>query len=116
MSWFGADPGGMRKRKPCFGVALLRDDGSFETSNTDCAYNANKWLFEKSTKPNAIGIDCPLWWSSWKSAERQVDVLLRKKYRDRIGQSVMPINSLRGAVLIQGVMLASLIRHHRIIG
>jgi hypothetical protein len=57
MSWFGADPGGVRKRKSCFGVALLRDDGSFETNNTDCAYNAMNWWLERSGKPNAIGID-----------------------------------------------------------
>jgi hypothetical protein len=43
-------------------------------------------------------------------AERQVDVVLRRKYRHRIGHSVQSINSLRGAALVQGVMLAALVR------
>ena len=37
MNWFGAEPGGIRKRKDCFGVAWLREDGTFETTATDCA-------------------------------------------------------------------------------
>jgi hypothetical protein len=110
MHWFGADPGGIRKRLRCFGVALLREDGTFETCATDCAHNAFRWLTEHTNAPTAIGIDCPLWWSAWKSAERQVDVLLRRKYRDRIGQSVQSINSLRGAALVQGIMLGYAVR------
>jgi predicted nuclease with RNAse H fold len=110
MSWFGADPGGMRNNEPCFGVAWLRIDGTFETDTTDCAYEAMKWMMRRLEPPGAVGIDCPLWWSSCKSAARQIDVVLRRKYRHRIGQSVQSINSLRGAVLVQGVMLASLVR------
>ena len=44
MDWFGADPGGTRKGKPCFGVAWLRKNGSFETSATDCAHSALRWI------------------------------------------------------------------------
>jgi hypothetical protein len=42
MSWFGADPGGIRNGEPCFGLAWLRIDGTFETDTTDCAYEAMK--------------------------------------------------------------------------
>jgi predicted nuclease with RNAse H fold len=113
MDWFGADPGGTRKGKPCFGVAWLRKNGSFETSATDCAHSALRWIQKHSVVPLAIGIDCPLWWSSMKSGERQVDVLLRRKYRDHgIGSSVQALNSLPGAVLVQGMMLAGEARKH----
>lgn len=112
MDWFGADPGGTREGKPCFGVAWLRRNGIFETSATDCAHSALRWIRKHSVLPLAIGIDCPLWWSSLKGGERQVDVLLRKSYRENIGQSVQSINSLRGAVLVQGMMLACEARKH----
>src|SRR6516164_3818247 len=107
MDWFGADPGGTRNGKPCFGVAWLQKNGMFETASTDCAHTALRWIQKHSVVPLAIGIDSPLWWSSSNSGERQVDVLLRKKYRDNIGQSGRQnINALPGAVLVQGMMLA----------
>jgi predicted nuclease with RNAse H fold len=106
MDWFGADPGGSRNGKQCFGVAWLRKNGMFETSSTDCAHTAFRWIQKHSVVPLAIGIDCPLWWSSLNGGERHVDVVLRRKYRDSIGQSVQSLNSLPGAVLVQGMMLA----------
>jgi predicted nuclease with RNAse H fold len=84
----------------------------FESSVTDCAHSAFRWIQKRSVLPAAIGIDCPLWWSSLKGGERQVDTLLRKKYRDNIGQSVQSLNSLPGAVLVQGIMLACVARKH----
>jgi predicted nuclease with RNAse H fold len=112
MDWFGADPGGARDGKPFFGVAWLRKNGMFESSVTDCAHSAFRWIQKRSVLPAAIGIDCPLWWSSLKSGERQVDTLLRKKYRDNIGQSVQSLYSLPGAMLVQGMMLACEARKH----
>jgi predicted nuclease with RNAse H fold len=112
MDWFGADPGGSRNGKPCFGVAWLRKNGMFETSATDCAHSAMRWIQKHSVTPLAIGIDCPLWWSSSRGGERQVDVLLRQKYRGRIGQSVQSLNSLQGAILVQGTLLACEARKH----
>jgi predicted nuclease with RNAse H fold len=113
MDWFGADPGGIRKGEPCFGVAWLRKNGMFETASTDCAHSALRWMQKHSVTPLALGIDCPLWWSSANSGERQVDVLLRRKYRDHgVGQCVQALNSLQGAVLVQGMMLACEARKH----
>lgn len=84
----------------------------FETSATDCAHSAMRWIQKHSVTPLAIGIDCPLWWSSSRGGERQVDVLLRQKYRGRIGQSVQSLNSLQGAILVQGTLLACEARKH----
>jgi predicted nuclease with RNAse H fold len=112
MDWFGADPGGSRNGNPCFGVAWLRRNGMFETAATDCAHTAFRWIQKHSVTPLAIGIDSPLWWSASKGGERQVDVRLRGKYRDNIGQSVQSLNSLRGAILVQGMMLACEARKH----
>jgi predicted nuclease with RNAse H fold len=112
MDWFGAAPGGSRNGKPCFGVAWLRKNGIFETASTDCAHSALRWIQKHSITPSALGIDCPLWWSSSNSGERHVDVVLRKKYRDNISQSVQALKSLPAAVLVQGMMLASEARKH----
>jgi predicted nuclease with RNAse H fold len=97
MVWFGADPGGTKN----FGVAILRDDGTYRTKCVNCADEA---VEEISERPGGIGIDCPLWWSSSRSSDRMADRWLR-------AQGVPPgtvqtANSLRGAALVQGAMLA----------
>jgi predicted nuclease with RNAse H fold len=97
MIWFGADPGG----KGCFGVAILSDDGAFAVQCVDCADDAVAWM---SRRPNGIGIDCPLWWSSARSADRLADKWLRAKGVP--SGTVQAANSLQGAALIQGAMLA----------
>jgi predicted nuclease with RNAse H fold len=101
MIWFGADPGGAKK----FGIALLRDDGSFKTKCVDCADEAAAWL---SDRPSGIGIDCPLWWSSGRSSDRKADKWLRR--RGIHSGTVQAANSLKGAILVQGMMLAFRLR------
>ncbi len=108
MAWFGADPGGVGK----FGVALLRADGTFVTAVVNCASEADQYLNSLSEKIDALGIDAPLWWSSGPRGDRKADVRLRRHYRN-LGASVMSLNSLRGAALVQGVMLAELVRRTR---
>ncbi len=110
MVWFGADPGGAN----AFGVALLRADGSFESAVVSCADDAMKWLDGKAVTILAAGIDAPLWWSSGKGGERKSDrfirdILHRAGAKD-IGGTVQSANSLRGAVLIQGALLAMALR------
>jgi hypothetical protein len=88
-----------------FGVAALEDDGSFKTwlcSSVDEA-------LIKIDQPTGVGIDCPLWWSSGAGGGRFADEWLRKTYRISSG-TVQSANSLKGAVLIQGVLLAMLLR------
>jgi hypothetical protein len=101
LTWYGADPGGIN----CFGMAALEDDGSFETwlcSSVDEALT-------KIVQPAGVGIDCPLWWSSGAGGGRFADGWLRKTYGISSG-TVQSANSLKGAVLIQGVMLAMTLR------
>ena len=59
-------------------------------------------------KPQGLGIDCPMWWSSRGSSDRRADKWLRSRYH--VGSTVQPANSLRGAVLVQGMMLAWRVR------
>ena len=110
MVWFGADPGGVNG----FGVALLRANGSFESGVVSCADDAMKWLYEKAETILAAGIDAPLWWSSGKNGERNADLFVRGRLHEvganDVGGTVQSANSLRGAVLIQGVLLATALR------
>ena len=99
MTWAGADPGGYQS----FGVARLGDDGSFSTHCVSSADEAVMWLGENI---RGLGIDCPLWWSSGPSAARLVDARLRQSYKNVRSGTIQEPNSLRGAVLVQGLMLA----------
>jgi predicted nuclease with RNAse H fold len=101
MKWFGADPGGKDK----FGVAALRADGSFRAWSCSSVDQAVRLM----EAPEAAGIDCPMWWSSAVGGGRRVDSWLRKTYSIHSG-TVQSVNSLRGAVLVQGIMLATRLR------
>jgi predicted nuclease with RNAse H fold len=103
MTWFGADPGGAEN----FGVAILREDGTYVTGCVSCADDAVDWVREHG-RPNGVGIDCPLWWSSGRSGGRKADQWLRD--RGISPGTVQEANSLRGATLVQGVMLAVRLR------
>lgn len=104
--WLGADPGGSN----AFGVAVLLGDGSFSTSVVSYAEEALDWFCRQDGfEPEAVGIDAPLWWSSGKSSDRKADQVLRREYKIRSG-TVQTANSLQGAVLVQGVMLANRLR------
>jgi predicted nuclease with RNAse H fold len=100
--WVGVDPGG----KQAFGLAILADDGHFESWCVSCADQAAGHI---SQRPKGIGIDAPLWWSSGPSGDRVADQWIRERYRIRSG-TVQAANSLRGAALVQGVLFAELMR------
>jgi len=110
MAWFGADPGGAN----AFGVALLHSDGSFESAVVSCADEAIDRLRKSGASIEAAGIDAPLWWSSGESGGRRADQAIREKLHSveakNVGGTVQSANSLRGAALVQGVMLAALLR------
>jgi predicted nuclease with RNAse H fold len=101
MVWFGADPGGLNK----FGLAALHASGRFETQRCSSVDDALSWI----KQPEAVGIDCPLWWSSAAGGGRLVDTWLRNTYRIPSG-TVQSVNSLRGAAVVQGVLLAMRLR------
>lgn len=104
--WVGADPGG----KGNFGVAVLRTDGLVCTVRVSCVDEAIdavcRWM---QGPPAGLGVDAPLWWSSSLSGGRSADRWLRDKYRLSGGQ-VQAVNSLRGAVLAQGMMFVQRMR------
>ena len=61
-------------------------------------------------KPSAVGINAPMYWST--GMERMADQILRGRVLslgDKSG-TVSPVNSLSGACLAQGVMVAALCR------
>lgn len=106
-TYLGFDPGGSGK----FGWAVVSGEtfplrlvgrgtahhaqGAFKAA-TDCA----------GTKINAVGIDAPLFWNP--AGDRRAD----QKVREAItrlgcpGGTVSSVNSLRGACLIQGILVA----------
>ena len=59
--------------------------------------------------PLGVGVDTPLWWSSGLSGWRHADQWLICQY-PQAKKTVMPINSIRGAVLIQGFLFAAELR------
>ena len=103
--WIGADPGGQGK----FGLAIIYSDGSVETHQVDCADEAIDLIKVQKSEPTGAGVDSPLWWSSGRSSDRLADKWLRKTYHLTGGQ-VQTANSLKGAVLVQGVIFSFRIR------
>lgn len=104
--WIGADPGGKKN----FGLAILARDGSAQTWCVNCADEALKVIVANvKSFPAGVGVDAPLWWSSGQSSDREADKWLRKKYRLIHGE-IQASNSLKGAVLVQGMMFVQRIR------
>ena len=99
--WFGADPGGVDN----FGIAVLRKDGTYDTKCVNCVDDAMDWI---GGRPNGVGIDCPLWWSSGQGGGRESDQWIRDQGIPP--GTVQSANSLQGAVLLQGMMLAVRLR------
>jgi len=111
-TYLGFDPGGLG----AFGWAVLSGEtfplrlcgcgtvdhaqAAFEAA-TDCA----------GTTINAVGVDAPLFWNP--AGDRRADHLLRKAIT-RLGSpggTVNSVNSLRGACLIQGILVAMICRN-----
>lgn len=101
-SWVGADPGGKR----AFGLAFLDDDGSARCYTCSSTAEASSRI---SFEPLGVGIDAPMWWSAGPSGWRKSDLELRRAYEIGAG-TVLCTNSLRGAALVQSLLLAELLR------
>jgi len=56
MIWFGADPGGNKN----FGIAVIREDHTYETKRVDCANEAIDWIRQRHGDIDGTGIDAPL--------------------------------------------------------
>lgn len=110
--FLGFDPGGQRH----FGWSICREngEGEFEQLRSGVANNAGDVVTRVSNElvkrlplaqPVAAGIDAPLFWNRTGQTWRVVDETIEER-----GHHPVPINGLNGAVLVQGVLLAALLR------
>lgn len=106
--WVGADPGGTGN----FGLAFLDgasgDVSCQRVSSVDEAVVSIEETCGK-VKPMGVGIDAPMWWSSEEASRREADKWIRVRYGIGAGTVQSP-NSLRGAALVGGMMLAYRLR------
>lgn len=123
----GFDPGGARRldethgSSPHFGWAIFQvlpesesafDRTHFALIRTGVADNAASAYTAVMNDPYlsgdntivAIGIDAPLGFDS--TNDRELDRLLRHYYSHPVNAHILSQNSLRGAVIIQGMMIA----------
>ena len=112
--FLGFDPGGFL----AFGWCTLEtgeDDQCLNIQSGTCS-TAKEALTAATesvqAQPGAIGIDAPMYWSP--DGDRKADQIVRGMVLSKGGQSgtVSAVNSLRGACLAQGIMLAALAREH----
>ena len=110
--FLGFDPGG----KKAFGWCVLNvatDSDSAQLISGTCS-NATEAIAAVSAssdrQPAAVGIDAPMYWSL--EGDRRSDQIVRTIVVRLGGQSgmVSHVNSLRGACLAQGILVAVLAR------
>lgn len=111
----GLDPGG----KDRFGWCLAEggEDWPVFVRRTGVASNATEAVnsivdaLPRGAELVAAGIDSPLYWNS---SSRAVDVHVRDRIHElgarSSGGTVQHVNSLRGACLVQGILVANLLR------
>ena len=104
--WVGADPGGIGN----FGLAFVDSSGQLRCSTVSSVDEAANQIVAAG-EPSGVGIDAPMWWSASRGGGRNVDEMLRERYGISSG-TVQSANSLRGAALIGGALLASRVRQH----
>ena len=102
--WVGGDPGGQNN----FGLSFLDASGGTDCFTVSSVDEAVQRIASKG-KPLGLGIDAPMWWSSHRGGGRKADERIRRRYRIRSG-TVQSANSLRGAALVGGMMLALRVR------
>ena len=102
--WVGTDPGGIN----AFGVAVVEESGNTRCKTVSSVVEAVAWIKGAGT-PLGLGIDAPMWWSAVRGGGRHADARVRDAYRIPSG-TVQSVNSLRGAALVGGALLASRMR------
>jgi hypothetical protein len=100
--WLGCDPGGKNK----FGVVRLSSRGSFSASTLASVDDVLQTI---DCEPLEVGIDCPLWWITCEGGGRKADRWIRENY-GLSGGEVQSVNRLRGAAVVQGILLAMKLR------
>ncbi len=113
-TFLGFDPGGTNAFGWC--VIEIDDDDKCANIQSDTCSNAKQALIaavaNSPLPPGAIGIGAPMYWSP--DGDRKADQVVRGMVLSKGGQSdtVSAVNSLRGACLAQGIMVAALAREH----
>ena len=102
--WVGADPGG----EECLWIGVHRCHGLAALLDGLLVDQAVKRIVAEG-EPLGLGVDAPMWWSTREGGGRKADDRLRVHYGIPSG-TVQTANSLRGAALIGGVLLASQVR------
>lgn len=114
--YLGFDPGGECRFGWCVCSAKDNDEltliAAGNASHAQGAFDAALAAIPKSQDPVAVGIDAPLFWLA--DGGRRADSLVR----DAIGRAGAPnrsgtvqhFNSLQGSCVIQGMLLAQLLR------
>jgi predicted nuclease with RNAse H fold len=107
--YLGFDPGGETKRN--FGWCLVEGNKKLtivshgRVSNAQKALEATKNFIEEVS---AVGIDAPLFWRC--DGCRIVDQIIHQYLPRKNRSTVIQVNSLAGACLVQGMMTAMLIQ------
>jgi hypothetical protein len=114
----GFDPGGDRRGVGGFGCCVaecaerlpLRIRMSGRAQHAQGAFDAVIQHVDSSDTVIGAGIDAPLFWVF--DGNRKVDGLVRGAIRDlgSPGSTVQEVNSLRGACLVQGILVGLLLR------
>ena len=101
----GTIPGGKNKNGVA-AVEIKSGDGSIVDYEADAVRDAEAALEWFDARPGGVclGIDSLLSWSH--SGGRKCDDCLRSFYKGRGGESVIPQNSLRSAMTLNGVLVA----------
>lgn len=108
-TYVGFDPGGIGR----FGWAVVSGETFplrlVDRGIADHAQGAFEAALKcASTEVNAVGIDAPLFWN--EAGDRCADRMVRNTIRQRgcltAGGTVSAVNALRGACLIQGILVA----------
>lgn len=106
----GFDPGGFLAFAWC--ALVITDDGSTTSIQSGICSTAREALAAAAESvrvlPSAIGVNAPMYWSP--DGDRKADQIVRGMVLSKGGLSgtVSAVNSLSGACLVQGIMLAAL--------
>ena len=106
--WVGADPGGRGN----FGLAFLDRDSGVRCVTVSSVDEAAERI-RGAGEPRGMGIDAPMWWSSAEGGQRAADRRVRHAIRHKCPSpsgTVQAANSLRGAAIVGGAMLALRVR------
>lgn len=113
--FLGFDPGGMGRKKGEFGWSICHCEADefkqFRSGVGKCAGEVVETVGQvlsnclSSPRILAVGIDAPMFWNM-TGEDRAVDKVIRGAVKNKsVKSSVIPVNSLQGACLVQGILV-----------